>query len=99
RDYHVAGVQTCALPIYKAEAAVKFAAGHKERLLRIRPEKAGQGDGDKQQIPQLLLPFLGGIGLKQLLQLLQQLDADILLARPVKIGRASCMERTSIPAQ
>src|SRR5690606_41188829 len=89
RDFHVTGVQTCALPIceeLKHRIAELIVAGVKPRRIIIDP---GLGFAKNSQHNWQLLGRLDE---------LTELGYRVLIGASRKIGRASCRERVEDPA-
>src|SRR5690606_40489608 len=93
RDFHVTGVQTCALPIY-AEPAHPVRLGPENRL-----ERVGRDDlevvreveaGGAVQDPPVLLDELDEL---EPLQVFGPQEHEVLEQVCEEIGRASCRER------
>src|SRR5690606_40556988 len=87
RDFHVTGVQTCALPISELRAASAMAGsdsplvGRVERLLDADPKKKPSRFVRWMRVP-----------------LCASLLLAVALLAPEEIGRASCRERVEIAA-
>src|SRR5690606_39546036 len=89
RDFHVTGVQTCALPIYSARLQALSPDERRKLWIRLLRSLAGADLVYMKSVPQLIV---GGVDL--FAEMGQARDADILYrAAFQKIGRASCRER------
>src|SRR5690606_40330418 len=93
RDFHVTGVQTCALPISPREEGAEVAAWRGGR--RLAPTWAAASPADSPAVKlrergvYWITGGLGGLGRQLALYLARRVRARLVL----KIGRASCRER------
>src|SRR5690606_40057667 len=86
RDFHVTGVQTCALPIYDSKAFAEYMIGWMYELAR---QPALAREAYDRVIAEDLSFYMAHLRLGEL----ARIRGDT-----AKIGRASCRERGEIPA-
>src|SRR5690606_41210815 len=96
-DFHVTGVQTCALPIYSLSSDAPL-----ERVVTPRSASPNEESIERALRPKLLQEYVGQQRVREQLEIFiaaskkrnESLD-HVLLFGP-QIGRASCRERVEI---
>src|SRR5690606_39539308 len=93
RDFHVTGVQTCALPIFER----KRYAGLVDRMLRLNMKVETTRAGSSALVQMLAASALAAIVWVATREALQgRIDAGEFVQLMTEIGRASCRERAEV---